>query len=368
MTTQTPTQQITLYYRQGSSDKVYQVAIDPSGTGFVVNFAFGRRGSSLQTGTKTPTPVDHEVATKIFDRLVKEKTAKGYTVGEAGTPYQHSSNESRVSGLLPQLLNPIDDAQADRLITDDAWWAQEKFDGKRILIRKSGDTVEGINRSGLVVPIAQCIADAVRGMLAAQSCILDGEDVGDVYIVFDALERDGQDLRSKPYSQRYAAAVDLADGCIDNFVRYAPAATDPGAKQALLHELRESRREGIVFKRHDAPYTVGRPASGGTQLKLKFTATCSCIVAGANRSRRSVRLDLMDWSGRRVGVGNVTVPANHDIPSAGQIVEVRYLYAYRGGALYQPVYLGRRDDVPQSECVISQLKLKADGSGDGEAG
>jgi len=368
MTTQTPTQQITLYYRQGSSDKVYQVAIDPSGTGFVVNFTFGRRGSSLQTGTKTPTPVDFEAASKIFDRLVKEKTAKGYTIGEAGTPYQHSNNESRVSGLLPQLLNPIDEAQADQLITDDAWWAQEKFDGKRILIRKSGDTVEGVNRKGLIVPVALCIANAVRGMLAAQSCVLDGEDVGDVYIVFDALERDGQDLRSMPYSQRYAAAVDLADSCIDNFVRYAPAAIDPGAKQELLHQLRDHRREGIVFKRHDAPYTVGRPARGGPQLKLKFTATCSCIVAGANGSRRSVRLELLDGSGRRVGVGNATIPASHDIPCAGQIVEVQYLYAYVGGALYQPVYHGRRDDLRQSDCVLSQLKFKPDGADDGEAG
>jgi len=366
MTTQTSTQQITLHYRQGSSDKVYQVAIDPSGSGFVVNFSFGRRGSSLQTGTKTPTPVDYAAASKIFERLVKEKTAKGYTVGEAGTPYQHTPNQQRVSGLLPQLLNSIDEGEADHLIADDAWWAQEKFDGKRILIRKSGDTVEGINRKGLIVPLSKCIVDAVRGMLAAQSCVLDGEDVGDVYIVFDALERDGQDLRSMPYVQRYAAAVDLADGCIDNFVRYAPVATEPKAKRAMLAQLRDSRREGIIFKRHDAPYATGRPARGGPQLKLKFVSSCSCIVAGANGSRRSVRLELLDFSGRRVGVGNVTIPANHDIPCAGQIVEVQYLYAYVGGALYQPVYRGRRDDLRQVDCVISQLKFKPQAQGDGE--
>ncbi|MEO7101038.1 MAG: hypothetical protein ABI162_16905 [Luteolibacter sp.] len=38
---------------------------------------------------------------------------------------------------------------------------------------------------------------------------------------------------------------------------------------------------------------------------------------------------------------------------------VRYLYAFReSGSLYQPVYLGRRDDVPQTDCTTDQLKYK----------
>ena len=35
----------TLYCREGSSDKIYQCAIAPAGERFVVNFAYGRRGS-----------------------------------------------------------------------------------------------------------------------------------------------------------------------------------------------------------------------------------------------------------------------------------------------------------------------------------
>ena len=38
------TERITLYYREGSSDKVYEAIIEPQGEGFVVNFAYGRRG------------------------------------------------------------------------------------------------------------------------------------------------------------------------------------------------------------------------------------------------------------------------------------------------------------------------------------
>ena len=50
--TKPQTQRITLYYREGSSDKVYEAIIEPQGEGFVVNFAYGRRGSTMSTGTK----------------------------------------------------------------------------------------------------------------------------------------------------------------------------------------------------------------------------------------------------------------------------------------------------------------------------
>jgi hypothetical protein len=41
----------TLYYRQGSSDKVYQASLESVDGGYVVHFAYGRRGATLQTGT-----------------------------------------------------------------------------------------------------------------------------------------------------------------------------------------------------------------------------------------------------------------------------------------------------------------------------
>jgi bifunctional non-homologous end joining protein LigD len=46
-----------LHYRDLRSDKVYHVQLDRADGGYVVNFQFGRRGSSLQSGTKTPQPL-----------------------------------------------------------------------------------------------------------------------------------------------------------------------------------------------------------------------------------------------------------------------------------------------------------------------
>src|SRR5688572_21700643 len=110
----------TLYYQEGSSDKVYQTTIEPKGSGFVVNFAYGRRGSTMSTGTKTTAPVDLPSAEKLFDNLVREKKAKGYTEGENSTPY--STQQSReYSGVLPQLLNPIDEDELERYIVSPEW-------------------------------------------------------------------------------------------------------------------------------------------------------------------------------------------------------------------------------------------------------
>ena len=62
-----------------------------------------------------------------------------------------------------------------------------------------------------------------------------------------------------------------------------------------------------------------------------------------------------------LSVGNVTIPANHEIPEEGDVVEIRYLYAHRGGSIYQPVYLGKRGDIDICECTTAQLKFKPEG-------
>jgi bifunctional non-homologous end joining protein LigD len=40
-------------------------------------------------------------------------------------------------------------------------------------------------------------------------------------------------------------------------------------------------------------------------------------------------------------------------------VECRYLYAFKeSGSIYQPVFLGVRDDIQHTECTTAQLKYK----------
>ena len=346
---------VALYYRDGSSDKVYQAAIEPAGSLFAVNFAYGRRGTTLTTGTKTAAPVDYATAQQIYAKLVREKKAKGYTEGENGTPYQHTDKQA--SGILPQLLNPIEEAEVELLLRDDNYCAQEKFDGRHLLVRKQNDHLEGINKKGLLVGLPQTVVDDFRQFPG--SFIPDGESIGDDYHAFDLLELNGENLRPLPYRARLTSLMNLLASAQHRHVHYVETAFTTRQKTELWQRLRREHREGIVFKRLDAAYVPGKPNSGGAQLKFKFVATVSAVVAKIN-AKRSVELGL--FNGRTLtSCGNVAIPANQEIPSVGVIVEVRYLYAFKeSGVLYQPVYLGQRDDVDAGECLVSQLKYKAE--------
>lgn len=347
-------QSITLYFRQGSSDKVYRAAIEPKDDGFVVTFAYGRRGTTLQTGTKTSSPVTHDEARHIYDKLVAEKSAKGYTPGESGTPYQQADREQQASGILPQLLNPIEVEAAARLATDPMWCVQEKFDGRRRLIRKHPDGVDGINRKGLIVPLPEPVALAAAELPG--TFVFDGECIGNTLVVFDLLELHGTDYRGLPYRNRLFTLMQIVPGHGPH-LRSLETAFDTAHKVEFIQRMRNDSKEGIVFKKLGGAYLPGCPESGGDALKLKFVETASFIVSAINL-KRSVHLGL--WRGDAlVPAGNVTIPPNQEVPRAGAVVEVRYLYAFpESGCVYQPLYLGERDDIAPAECVVSQLKYK----------
>ena len=345
-----------LYYRAGSSDKEYHVRLEAKAAGFVVNIAYGRRGSTLSTGTKTSAPVSYDTALMLFDRVVQEKQAKGYTQGATGTPYQHTEQASQVSGLLPQLLNAIDEAEAARLVSDPRWAMQEKKDGRRLLLRKEDGVVTGINKLGLTVGVPETVVRTAQDL--AGDYVLDGESIGDYLHAFDLLFLNGRDLRGETYHRRYCALLTLLAGGLPKHIKVVSCWVDPMDKAAWLRDFKEEKAEGVVFKLLAAPYTVGRPNSGGSQLKHKFVATLSAVVAKIN-AQRSVGLRLLNHEGWQA-IGNVTIPANHKVPAVGAVVDVRFLYAYPDGSLYQPVYLGERSDVRQNECGVSQLQFKRD--------
>ena len=365
----TPTiiQSTTLHYRAGRSDKIYQAAIEEhtpgsDANGYVVTFAYGRRGSTLKTGTKTPQPVSREAAIKIHDKLVASKWAKGYRVsgGGPGTPYRRSPEpeDERDTGIRPQLLNPIGEGEVSRLLTDTRHCLQEKHDGRRLMVhrRGRGDEITGINRRGLTVALPAPIHQAVAGLPC--DVLLDGEAVGDTLHAFDLLEADGDDLRQRGYIERHAILLRLIPPN-QPALRWVSTVVAPDDKAEVYEDLRLAGAEGVVFKEIDAPYTPGRPSSGGPQLKFKFVETASFIVGRPNPGRRSVALELVNDSGTRVPAGNVTIPPNHDIPQKGTVSEVRYLHAFRqSGVIYQAVYLGPRDDIPAEDCTVDQLKFK----------
>ena len=348
-------QSVTLYFRQGSSDKVYQAELFPAtdGSGYVVNAAWGRRGSTLQTGTKTAKPLPLEKAQAIYNKLVAEKMAKGYSPGEDGALFVDTDKANRISGLLPQLLNIIDEDMLEKLIADPAYCAQPKHDGERRMIKESQT---GVNRKGLTVALPEHLVETFAKNIHGIADI-DGEMEGDRYTTFDILSLNGEDLKQLPYAERLAILTKHITPS-ESFTLIETAFT-ADEKRALYNRLQTTNQEGIVFKLLEAPYTHGRPNSGGAQLKFKFCASATVFVTAQNEGKRSVVMGLFDKDGKRYEVGSVTISANHAIPEVGQIIEVRYLYAYPQGSLYQPIYCGVRADMEMEDCNEAQLKYKA---------
>ncbi|MGV3661361.1 MAG: hypothetical protein ACO1TE_14330, partial [Prosthecobacter sp.] len=135
----------------------------------------------LSTGTKTESPVSFTIAKRIYDRLVAEKTAKGYRPGDDAGPMQLVSSKVH-TGIHCQLLNPLEDDRLNEVLLDPAYWMQEKLDGRRLLLKKDGDQITSINRLGFPASVPESIVHSAQRHKG--SFLLDGEAVGDVAATF----------------------------------------------------------------------------------------------------------------------------------------------------------------------------------------
>lgn len=348
---------ISLFYQDAKSDKEYNVQLEHTHIGSVdhwtVNFQFGRRNGTLQTGTKTAAGIEYAPAKRIYDKLVAEKKGKGYREAGAAKAAPVPS-AGQVAFVAPELLTELrDEREVAKLVADARFWMQEKRDGHRCLIVKQDGKLTRFTRTGKVAELPA----GIYGELVAlpfDSFILDGEIEGDWFIVFDALDLDG-DMRERPYSERFRLLSQLA-AQLKQFLHYVyPVATweAEGEKATACVELFTARAEGIVFKDITAPYAPGR----AHHFKFKFVKTLSAKVLRHTVGKESVAVGVLR-DGKWLDVANISTHG-HKLPDVGTIVEVRYLYATAGNRLYgPPVYLGVRDDVEESACQFSQLIFK----------
>jgi bifunctional non-homologous end joining protein LigD len=353
--------------KSGSKDAVYHLQIVEVEGGFVVNYQNGRAGGTLASGSKSPKgPGTLELARKTFDKVVKEKMT-------ASPPYQPMPGEGsqftqlsaemkeRLTGLLPQLLNDLPATMnLEELMRDPNFVVQQKFDGERRLLKQESITGQAIgsNRRGLEVPIPLEIAASIRGVV----CTLDGEIIGTHFHAFDLLELDGKDLRGLAYGMR----KDQLNGIAPHFGRHITVVKDAltmPQKLALWRGARRLKQEGIVLKDLNAPYTQGRPNSFGTQYKVKNWNDATVEVMGITPDRRSVMVGVRNPDSCQpealIEVGAVTIATNQAIPAVADLIDVKYLYAFEGGSMFQPTFKGVRTDLEPIAANLTQLVFKA---------
>ena len=361
---------IELFFQEGSSDKVYNAYIIKDGDGYTVKVAWGRRGSRLNEGAKA-IKVPLAAAQKKYDSLVNEKTRKGYQpitpevrpaavappIGE-GSASRAPGRRAKI-GPAAQLLTAIDDAELAKFLADDTMIAQQKIDGMRVLATVGEDQPLVTNRDGQATKV-----DArVFGGLAylPHGTIVDGELLDDGYWIFDVLQIGDTDVRAQGYLARWELLDNEVEPALTGEVRVVPIASGKKAKQKLHDKLRDAGAEGLVFKHRDAPYTPGRPASGGPQRKHKFIKSCDVVVL--ENAGNAYLMAVYDGK-KLFEVGKVfagTTNASRKLLDAAlgrgerPICEVKYLYATDDHQLYQPVFVRARDDKPAKQCVRTQL-------------
>ncbi len=362
-----------LYFQQGGSDKVYHLQLENANNRWTVRAQWGRRGSALQSDAKV-SDATYEEAKRVYDRILREKTGKGYQISQAtengdavisvGWP---AAKEH--SGHVPELLTPIEEPEALRLAEDVSWWFQQKFDGRRLAVRKGDGKYSGINKLGQIVPVDSRLAE-VLDLVQAKNFLVDGEITDSHFHIWDLLGVNDTELRIDPYEIRYVHLTRFFRG-VHHMLRVCQTAMTPRDKRAFVKSMHDANSEGIVCKNRYAPYAGGR---AGQHYKCKFVATASFIVGPkpdkkADHGHRSVAVYLLDEDRPRF-MGTVGVPEKYPIPRVEQIVEVRYLYCHPGpeGKLIQAKYFGKvRDDIELGECTVRQLKMKAENNDGSES-
>src|SRR5215210_7145848 len=84
-------EKVCLFYREGTSDKIYEIHLTEEEDGYRVTGYNGRRGTKLVAQPKTPRPVPYRTARYIFDNLEASK------LNHRTTPYSVSSRETPTS-------------------------------------------------------------------------------------------------------------------------------------------------------------------------------------------------------------------------------------------------------------------------------
>jgi predicted DNA-binding WGR domain protein len=138
---------ICLHFQNDSSDKVYNLQLKACGEGrAIVEFQWGKRGTTLNAGTKTKAPVPLDEAEEIYAAVLREKLGKGYKeVTTNGAAPQHVADDITARAELKSLhpRKTIVTRETARLWSPAEFLIQRKLDGCFATRQHAGYTLLG---------------------------------------------------------------------------------------------------------------------------------------------------------------------------------------------------------------------------------
>ena len=298
------------------------------------SIASGRRMEDIAAGKgKSPSPfmtksgpTSDAVWSSTNSPEASAVEAAGRTDPPKASKAKPSAKTRKGSGTkaaMPDFVPPQLCKLVDRPPSGDGWVHEIKFDGYRMQLRVKGGKVTLRTRTGLdwsqrfprliadaktlpdvlidgeVVALDQAGSPSFAGLQAA----LSEEKTEDlIFFAFDLLYAEGQDLTSRPLSDRKALLKTLlAEG--GERLRYVEHFTSGG--QAVLQSACRMSLEGVVSKMLDAPYRSGK---GATWTKAKCRAGHEVVIGGWTTTAdafRSLIVGIYDEEGRLAHVGRV---------------------------------------------------------------
>lgn len=217
------------------------------------------------------------------------------------------------------LASPLEH-EVDTLGAVSDWLAEWKWDGIRAQLMRRGDEAilwsRGEERLDGRFPELEAAAHALP-----DGCVIDGEilawsldeahpllfaalqkrigklkpgpkllaDTPVRLMAYDLLELDGKDLREAPLRERRTRLAALLDGHTTTFMLSPEVPAHAWADLAAIRaESRERRTEGLMLKRLDSPYRVGRKRGDWWKWKVDpYTIDAVLLYAQPGHGRRS---------------------------------------------------------------------------------
>ncbi len=305
---------------------------------------------------------------------------------------------------MPRYL-PMLARSAPAPFSGDDWLFEVKWDGVRA-IAAAGRTLSLRSRNG--TELAGQFPELVELLRLAPGTVLDGEivvmsggrpdmqallprlqegrppavAVPVTYIVFDILERGGEDLTGLPLVKRR----EILKGAVREGPHVVLSSPVEGRGEDYYRAAVAQGLEGVMAKRKDSRYEPG--VRSGTWLKIKAQQSCDCVIAGYTPGRGgrgqafgALLLGLYE-DGRLVPVGKAGTgfsdrllaeltgrfaPLVTRVPQLpnirGTVVwlepvlvcEVAYQEVTRDRKLRIPRFLRLRTDKPAGACTTGQL-------------
>jgi bifunctional non-homologous end joining protein LigD len=268
---------------------------------------------------------------KAFKAQMKKAAARNAEV---------STKRSKRVTTLPKFREPQLATLVDDVPAGNGWMHEIKFDGYRALVACAGDTVKVYTRKGLDWSDKFAPLVAKFQALDLPSCLIDGEIVaydkegnpdfsslqqvlkrghgsqkpGDnmAYHAFDLLELNGEDLTKLTNIERKERLEALL-GDAQPPIHVADHVI--GAGEKLFDAMCGAGQEGIISKKIDAKYDVGRRTKAW--VKVKCTRRQEFVIIGSKKSSARGRpfsslLLAQHERGKLVYKGNVGTGFNQD--------------------------------------------------------